>query len=238
MDAATAVGYFRFGRYMCVAWPKTASAASMSVSESVGWAWIVSARSRATAAVSTARAASPISSPRRRRRCRLPGSRSVLGSTISFVSPSVRPIDWARPEAPHGKRTTIDFAILGFGLRFGQAAPGDFGIGEDDRRNRHVVERGRLAGERIGDDFGFARRLVGQHRFAGDVADREDVRVGRPPLRIDRDEAFGIDLDFRVFEPQVLAVRTAADRNQHAVEFLFDRFAVFSHQPGRDRRSS
>src|SRR5262245_25514234 len=42
---------------------RKASAASISVSDSVGWAWMVTARSSAVTAVSTASAASPMSSP-------------------------------------------------------------------------------------------------------------------------------------------------------------------------------
>src|SRR5262249_48700401 len=121
------------------------------------------------------------------------------------------------------------FAILGFGLGFGQAAPGDLGIGKDNRRYRRIVERGRFAGERFGDNLGFARRLVGQHRLARDVTDGEYIRVGGAPLRIDGHEPFGVNLDLGIFQSQVLAVGTAADRDQYPVEYFFDNFAFFGN---------
>ena len=136
------------------------------------------------------------------------------------------------PRSSPRKPDDEHFAVLGLGLCFGQAAPGDFGIGKDDRRNGQIVERGQFARQRFCHDLGFARRLVGQHRFACDVSDRKNRRVGRAALRVDHHEALGIGLDLGLFETQVLAVRTAADRNQDAVEFLFGRLAVLADQTG------
>src|SRR5439155_1670600 len=74
----------------------------MRVSDNVGWVWIVTARSSAVSAVSTARAPSAISSPAPGPTIPTPSTRPVSGSTMSFVSPSLRPSVAARPEAAHG----------------------------------------------------------------------------------------------------------------------------------------
>ena len=79
----------------------------MNVSESVGCAWIVAARSSASAAVSTASAPSAISSPAPGPTTPTPSTRPDSGSTISLVSPSERPRVAARPDAAHGKRATF-----------------------------------------------------------------------------------------------------------------------------------
>src|SRR6266850_916188 len=77
------------------------SAASISVSESVGCVWMVSARSSASSAASTASAASAMSSPAPAPAMPAPSRRPDSGSTISFVTPSLRPSVAARPDAAH-----------------------------------------------------------------------------------------------------------------------------------------
>src|SRR5207237_532346 len=73
----------------------------MRPSESVGWAWMVRARSSAVTAVSTASEASAISSPAPGPTMPTPSTRLVAASTTSFVRPSLRPMLAARPEAAH-----------------------------------------------------------------------------------------------------------------------------------------
>src|SRR5206468_11695847 len=75
------------------------SAASIRPSERVGCAWMVTARSSAVTAVSMASAASAISSPAPGPVMPTPSTRPVAGSTMSLVSPSLRPIVAARPAA-------------------------------------------------------------------------------------------------------------------------------------------
>src|SRR5258705_5806148 len=74
------------------------SAASMSDSDSVGWAWMVSARSSASNAVSIASAPSAISSPAPGPVMPTPRIRPDSGSASSFVTPSDRPSVVARPD--------------------------------------------------------------------------------------------------------------------------------------------
>ena len=78
----------------------------------------------------------------------------------------------------------------------------------------------RLAEQCFDRDFALVRRLVREHRLAGHVADRQDVRVGRALLLVGDDEAFS-SISTSVFSrPKPRAVRPAADRDQHAAEAL------------------
>jgi hypothetical protein len=70
-------------------------------------------------------------------------------------------------------------------LGLGQAAPGHFGIGEDHGGDRARVVDDLAAGGRLGGHLGLGVGLVGQHGFAGDVADGEDVRFGGAALAVD-----------------------------------------------------
>ncbi len=83
-------------------------------------------------------------------------------------------------------------------------------------------------------------RLVREHRLTGDIADGPYMRLGRPPLGIDSNETLLVDLDLGLLQAQTVAVRPAADRNQHAAELLdlaidvalerhFDRLSLFDH---------
>ena len=121
------------------AWPKNTSADSITVSVSVGCGWMVSLRSVAVAPISIASTPSAISSPAPGPTRPTPSTRSVSGSRISFVRPSVRSSVIARPDAPHGNFAIVHPAALLLRLVFGQPAPRDLGIGEDDRRNRRAA---------------------------------------------------------------------------------------------------
>ena len=104
---------------------------------------------------------------------------------------------------PRDRRPTSYLRPSCLGLLFGQAGPGDFRIGEDDGRNRQLVERDRLAEQHFDGDAAFVRRLVGQHRLAGHVADRQDVRIGRAQLLVDRStKPFASICDLRVLQAQ------------------------------------
>ena len=51
----------------------------------------------------------------------------------------------------------------------------DLRIGEANRGNSDVVEGALMAGDDLGDHRSLRHRAVGEHRFAGHVADRPDV---------------------------------------------------------------
>ena len=57
-----------------------------------------------------------------------------------------------------------------------------------------------LAEDRLDRDAAFVRRLVREHRLAGDVADRVERRLGRAAARVDLDEPALIDFDLRLVE--------------------------------------
>ena len=163
---------------------------------------------------------SEISSPAPTPTMPTPRMRSVSGSMIELRQ-AVGPIE--RRRAP-GRRPRIlrdldrDVLLLRVGL--GQTGPGQLGIGEDHGGNRARLEHRRLAVNRFDGDARLVRRLVREHRIAGDVADGEDRRLGRAALPVDFDEAALIHLHLRLVEAGDGRVRTAADRHEHAIEDL------------------
>ena len=92
--------------------------------------------------------------------------------------------------------------LASFSVRPAQAISGSV---KTTAGNRLRLERGRLAGEDLDGHLAFVGRLVGEHRFAGHVADGQDVRIGRPLLLVDDDEALVVDLDLRVFQADAAA---------------------------------
>ena len=214
---------------MCVAWPKAVSAASISVSLSVGCAWIVSATSRATAAVSTASVPSAISSPAPAPTIPTPNTRSVFGSNEDLRQALGARDRLSPARGGPGKAGDLDFAVRVLRLGLGQSAPGDFGIGEDDGGNRQVVERGRLTRQRLDGHVRLARRLVGEHRFAGDVSDGQNVGIGRASLWIDFDEALLVDFAPVVFSSprsRLFGRRPTETSTRSKVCFGIDPFAL------------
>ena len=81
----------------------------MTVSDNVGWAWIVCAISSAVSPASVASTPSAINSPAFIPTIPTPSIRSVSFSTISFVNPSVLPSVRALPLAAHGYLSTFIF---------------------------------------------------------------------------------------------------------------------------------
>ena len=101
-------------------------------------------------------------------------------------------------------------------------APRDLGIGEDHRGDRR---RCRTRPGRPGDDLrghlALAHRAVGEHRLAGDVADGEEVRVGRAAALVDRDDARARPTRAGVASrPRPSLGGAPAHRHEHAVEPL------------------
>src|SRR5690606_191835 len=102
-------------------------------------------------------------------------------------------------------------------FRFRQADPCDFRIGVRDRRNDPRVERTLLAVRDLGRELAFVRRLVRQHRGAGDVADGVYVRHVGAHLSIDGNEAALVDQHSGGLGADALAVGRAAYGDQHLV---------------------
>src|SRR5882672_7845750 len=195
------------------------SAASIRVSDRVGWVWIVAARSSTVIAVSTASAPSAMSSPAPGPTIPTPSTRPVSGSARIFVRPSLRPSVRARPEAAHSR-----LAILT--VRPSRAA--------SDSDSPHQATSGSVnttagtttlsnaAGrtDHFRRDLALAHRAMGEHGLAGNVADRVDRRVGGTTAIVDGDEAARVGARARVLETQPRAGRAPADRDQHAIEGL------------------
>ena len=131
--------------------------------------------SSASQPISIASAASEIRSPADGPTIAQPISRPLSSSHSVLVRPSSRPSDSERPLAAQGNTALPYLRPLAFGLRLGDADPGDFGVGIGDRRNDLGVERRLVAARDFGRDLALVRRLVREHRLADDVADREDV---------------------------------------------------------------
>ena len=125
-----------------------------------------------------------------------------------------------------GKLGDFDFAIFFLRLRFGQAGPRDFGIGEDDRGNGVGLEGDFVSGDGFDGGAAFVHGFVREHGFADYVADGVDGGVVGLQLLVDLDESFGADFDLGFVEAGDFGVRLAADGDQHAVENFFLRAAV------------
>jgi hypothetical protein len=72
-----------------------------------------------------------------------------------------------------------------------------------------------IAGDRIHRDASFVGRLVREHRLAGNVADRIDVRLAGAAALVGDDEAARIDFDADLVEPRDLR-SSAAGRSTPA----------------------
>jgi hypothetical protein len=105
-----------------------------------------------------------------------PSTCSVCGSRISLVRPSLRPRVVARPEAAHGKDTI--FTSRPSCLACCSVSPHQASSGSV--KTTPGMARGsnrRLAEDGFHGHAALVRGLVGQHRFAGHIADGEDVRL-------------------------------------------------------------
>src|SRR5882724_1315053 len=201
---------------MSVLVPKKTSAAAITVSESVGCGWMVIAMSLARAAISTARTPSAISSPAPAPTMPTPSTRSLCGSRISLVIPSVRSRVIARPEAAQG-----NFATLILRLSLGEATPGNFGIGKNNRGNGTWLKCNFVTCDRFDCGAPFMRSLVRQHGLPGHVADGVDHRIIRLQLLVYLDEPAWADPRLSFFKPRNLGVRFASHGDQNLVENSF-----------------
>ncbi len=83
------------------------------------------------------------------------------------------------------KMSDSNFAMRRFGGVGRQSDADDLGIGKADRRNCDMIKGALLPGDDLGDHFALRHRAVGEHRFAGHVADRPDVAHRRRASRVD-----------------------------------------------------
>jgi hypothetical protein len=191
--------------------PSNISAANATVSDRVGRGCTVRPMSSAYAPISIANAASAIRSPAFGPTMPQPSRRLVASSNSSLVTPSSRPSDKERPLAAHGNTPLSYLTPFVLGLVLGHPDRGDLGVGIGGRWDYLGVEEAVALRRRLGCDLAFVRRLVGQHRLADDVADREDVRHVGVLLAIHRDEPALADAHTGVLRPDQPSVRTPAD---------------------------
>ena len=126
----------------------------------------------------------------------------------------------ARPEAPHGNRTTVTLRPSFCACVSVSPAQASSGSVKTTAGIAFGWNADVLAGNHFDGDPALVRRLVSQHRLADDVADGEDRRLGGPQLLVDDDEAALVDTDASLVEARHAGVGPAADRHEHAVEQL------------------
>ena len=141
-----------------------------------------SARSRTVAPISMATTPSAINSPAPWPTMPTPRMRSVSGSINQFGQ-AVGAIIGQRA-AGCAPREFGDFNFQSFCARlgFGQAAPGQFGIGENDGGNDDARGGAFVADDGFDGDARFLAGLVRQQNAAGDVADGENGGIGWSPV--------------------------------------------------------
>ena len=108
-------------------------------------------------------------------------------------------------------------AVLLPRLGLGQPDTRDLGIRVDRPRHPAVVDHGVVAHRVLGRDLALAERRVRELPVPGAIADRVDVRDGRPPMLVGRDPLAPIELDADLLEPEPLDERPAPDRDEHEI---------------------
>ena len=126
-----------------------------------------------------------------------------------------------RVRRPPGKLGDFDFAIIFLRLGFGQAAPGDLRVGEDDSGNRVGFEGDFVSGDGFDGGASFVRGFVRQHGFADYVANSVDGGIVGLQLLVYLDESALADFDLSFFEAGNFGVGLASDGNENLVEELF-----------------
>jgi hypothetical protein len=170
----------RFPLILCKARPWTDSAASCIASYSVGWPWMVRARSSLLALNSIASTASCTSSDANGPMMWQPSRVSVSAWASILTMPDGR---FHRLGATVGaERESADLVGDALGLQrlLGLADPGDFRAGVDHPRNGVVIQMTVLAGDDLGHHDAFLGTLVRQHRPAHHVANRVHPRQVGP----------------------------------------------------------
>ena len=198
--------------------PSKASAAMATVSDRVGWGWIVKPMSPAVGAhldgvggfgdeVAGVGADDP-------------GADDALGGLVEqHLGQALVAAQGQGAARRHpGEDAFAVFDSGGFGFVLGDPDPGDFGVGVGHRGDDGGVEVGVVAGAVLGGDLAFVGGLVGEHGLADDVADGEDVGDVGALLLVDRDETAFVDEHPRRVGADHLAVGAAADGDQDLVE--------------------
>ena len=134
----------------------------------------------------------------------------------------------ARPDAVQGNRPFFDLDALRFGLVFGQANPGHFGVGVGDAGDDSCVEGGagqllvalQLARYYFCSYVCFMHGLVRQHGLAHDVADGENMGHISALLDVYVDEATVCDGDAGFVSGNLFAVGGTAYGLQDQVVYL------------------
>ena len=121
----------------------------------------------------------------------MPSVSSVSRLAMILAKPSYSPPMIALPTAWNGIFADLDRQAALLALLLGQADRGDLGAAVRGPRLLDVVHRVdvRVAGDRVGRDDPLVRGGVGEHQPADDVADRVQVRLLRPHVAVDLDDA-------------------------------------------------
>ena len=182
---------------------------------------MVSATSLATAAISMASTPSVMRSPAPTPTIPTPSTRSVCGidEELGHAFGTVEGEGAAR-SCP-GKLGNFDFAVFLLRLRLGEAAPGNFRIGENHRRNGARFEGDLVAGNGFGGGPALVRGFVRQHGFSDHIADGVDGGIVGLQLLVDLDEAARPDFDCGLLQAGDVGIGFASDRDQNLVEDLF-----------------
>ena len=113
--------------------------------------------------------------------------------------------------------TDLDLVAGGLCLRLGQADAGDLRVAIGAARDHQLVHGMRMQPlDRLDADHRLVLGLVGQHRRAGDVADRVNaLHIG--PAEIVDDDAAAIGLHAERLEPDILDIADHADSRDHPI---------------------
>ncbi len=137
---------------------------------------------------------------------------------MTLHQPWSSPSAIALPLATNGEAADADVAAQFLGLGFRQADRGDLRLAIGAARNLALVRRMhvRQAGDLLDADDAFMLGLVGEHRRAGDVADRIDARDVGLAVAVD-DDAAAIGLHAERFKAEIFDIALHADGGDHPV---------------------
>ena len=110
-----------------------------------------------------------------------------------------------------GELGDFDFAIFFLRMGFGQACPGDFGIGEDHGGNGVGLKCDFVTRDGFDRGSSFMRGFMRQHGFADYVSDGVDGGVVGLQLLVDLDESARTDFDLSFVEAGNFGIGFASD---------------------------
>ena len=109
-----------------------------------------------------------------------------------------------------------DDVVAALDVQRTEAGGDDLGLGETDGGDGHRVEAAVVAGDDLGDHLALGRALVGQHGFAGQVADGPDVAHGGGATIVNLHERPGHG-HAHILQTPALGARLAADGDEDLV---------------------